>query len=401
MRSKVIRRVIAGALICTLLAGCGKNVDGLDTNSILQGVVSSVDGTIPKSVKKDVSKNLILDADIIAPEKLPQIVRVYRGKPAEFNNFDAVLQTFFPKGDYTKEIDREAQSTLDGKKQWYNSFTSPDTSGGETTSVGFSGTPASQPGKDAVNLSGASSIYGIAPLGDRIFQISSEYTNIPGAAQRIRFSDRDLPFMSQEDAEKKCRDLLDKLKVPIHKTLSRCLVWSHTDAQMQQDALKKGQYLDEKDLIKDFTQEDDSYTFKFYNEIDGGIVADFLGVSKGMDDSQAAAGSTITMVYGKNGIAAADIQYIYQPTGKAEKEGKPVGFEEALNQAVRQLNATVSTYVTTITKIEFAYAPRRVNHNTEEVLLRPAWIFEYHSTSTSSEGDRQILVDALTGKEMK
>ena len=105
-------------------------------------------------------------------------------------------------------------------------------------------------------------------------------------------------------------------------------------------------------------------------------------------------------MYGEEGVQSLRTTILYQKDGEAQQTGTPVSFETALQGLVDYFNSTISTDTITVFKIEFAYAPRWGDKSSDRMLMRPAWIFAYTSTSSDSQGDRQVLIDALTGKVM-
>lgn len=388
MRKQVIAAVFAAVFLCGLL-GCGEDVDGPDTSSLLQDVVSNTEDSIPETYQQTIGTGLVIDAPVVAPETLPSTVSSYYARSLELTNLEPVLDTFFPDGGYDKQVE-EAMSGIADKPQQCVTFTSPTDS---QLTVRFIGSP-SEVSDALIDLSGASDIYATTDLGYQYFLLTNRDTT-------SEFLNRDLPFATQAEAEQACRDFLAEINLPIDPEVSRCTAWTAEDAQARKEEIDASTVSDEKTIqIEDFQQGDDCYIFDFYNSIDNMYVADLLSVATGIDDAQQCPGAPIEVMYGAEGVQSLRTTILYQKDGEAQQTGTPVSFETALQGLVDYFNSTISTDTITVFKIEFAYAPRWGDKSSDRMLMRPAWIFAYTSTSSDSQGDRQVLIDALTGKVM-
>ena len=115
MRKQVIAAVFAAVFLCGLL-GCGEDVDGPDTSSLLQDVVSNTEDSIPETYQQTFGTGLVIDAPVVAPETLPSTVSSYYARSLELTNLEPVLDTFFPDGGYDKQVE-EAMSGIADKPQ--------------------------------------------------------------------------------------------------------------------------------------------------------------------------------------------------------------------------------------------------------------------------------------------
>jgi len=237
-----------------------------------------------------------------------------------------------------------------------------------------------------------------------IFDIQEAFT--PGTSSQKVYPAKDLPFMTQKEAEKKARDFLSLLGVTAGKRVQAYALDYRTMQQEQikhqKDTASEGLPANKRRPVRKWTQEDDCYVFQFQLELNGISVSDQqqFGDPKAQTQTQ---GPMILVYYGEQGIVNAQISNVYEASGEITGKTSPLSLDQALNILNSKFEDVIMNNPITVTDIEFSYVPILKAANQENYLLTPAWLFQLSQYSKDIKGNVQtrFIINALTGREVQ
>lgn len=123
-------------------------------------------------------------------------------------------------------------------------------------------------------------------------------------------------------------------------------------------------------------------------------------------------GSTIKVLYSKNGIIELLCRGIYEQTDVLESYAfdELISVNDALKTVFENSNLILTTGSTTVTNISLEYVPVPYNKDYDKVKLTPAWCFALSASGQTKEEDNthtttdvmqdMIFIDAITGEEI-
>jgi len=368
-------------ILIAVLPACGNNVDssnsGSGSNPESRTAVSEI--KIPKTIQKKLGTNVSVDAVVEAPAILPIEAGVIPAKIMKLKNQEKVMTLFSPNQTMSK-VHEENFKYRDGQTGVQENF--------QSKNGGF------------LNWDGKSLSCGKT----LIFDIQEAFTPNP-SAQKL-YSAKDLPFMTQKEAEKKARNFLSSLGVTVGNNVQvyalDYLILKQEQIKHQKETASNGLPAKKQRPVREWTQADDCYVFKFQLELNGIPVSG----QRQFGDPRAQTltnGPMLLVYYGEQGFVNAEVENVYEASGTAKEEKTLVGLDQALNVLNNKFDEIIMDNPITVTDIEFSYVPKLKAANQENYLLTPAWIFQLsqYSKDIKRNVKTRIIINALTGGEME
>lgn len=380
MKLKKIVMLTNMFIVLILLTACKNNVESSNLDSINSENLQLTSGIIiPKKLQIKLNKNISLDATVVTPTVLPNKVKVIPAQIMNLKNLEKVKQILFANQSFSK-VHEESFQYRDGK-------------------IGKRENYKAKSG-DFLNWEGKGLSCGKALLLD-----IQEAFNLNGIDTKL-YSAKDLPFMSQKEAEKKARGFLETLGVRAGDNLQIYALDYKTMEREQIKHQKEANYdelpLSKRRPIRKWTQADDCYVFCFYQEIDGVMISGLQQFGSRQAQTQTR-GPMIVVYYGTQGIVNAIINNVYAITDSTGQSGSPIGLDRALDVLVKKIDDVIMDSSITVTEIEFSYVPKLKSAHREDYYLTPAWIFQLsqYSKDINKNVQTKVIINALTGKEME
>ena len=364
-------------LIVLNLVACDNNVG----NDIIGNSKSDVKlETIPKSLKKKLSENVVIDAEIDTPKKLPKTAGIIPAKIKSLENKEKIKDILLGEepiiiNDKQTNKDREGKSIqeeyfrTESKKTliWYGKL------------LTFS-TPLSHDISDAFN----------PQTDDKNY--NSKDLSFENRDQAIHNTKKFLKTLGVEVSENVRLNALD------YKTMKEKQIKNYNE--MIKDA--EGKEKNKINPVRNWTQDDECYFMRFKQELNGICVSSGNGLGDAANKTETN-GPIIDVYYGKQGYQSVFVGNIYEPTGNATQNGTPIDLNKALDIVKNKYDEVIMKRPITITDIEFSYVPQLKSANEENYILTPAWLFNLaeYSDDIKDSIDKRLIINALTGEQME
>ncbi len=369
-------------ILITLLSACGQGVDNnsdFRASSNTENFTAVSEAKIPKKVQKDLGTNLSVDATIEGPTILPLEVEVIPAKIMDLKNQQEVMTLFSPNQILNK-IREDNFKYRDGQIGTQEYFKSKN--------------------GDFFNWGGKS----LNCSKTLIYDIQEAFSPEP-TAQKL-YPSKDLPFMTQKEAEQKARNFLSLLGVTagndVHVFSLDYQAMQNEQTKHQKEVASAGMPTSKQRPVRKWTLADDCYVFQFQIELNGIPVAGQLqfGNPKGQTQTQ---GTTLLMYYGEQGVVNAQISNVYKASGGATEKAAPLNLDQALIKLNDKFDDVIMNSPIMVTDIKLSYVPKLKAANQEIYFLTPAWIFSLSQYSKDIEGNvkTMVIINALTGEEME
>lgn len=160
---------------------------------------------------------------------------------------------------------------------------------------------------------------------------------------------------------------------------------------------------------RNWTEEDEAYLIIFKSSLNNiPIYSRNLILSS---DNSNLRESVVKAVVNKNGIVKFDALSMYDSVSLDTENLSCIEYSKALEIVKDKYKNIILTSPIKVTNINLEYIPRIKNRELGEFILTPAWVFLTESQHTIDDGNSNskkvktetgaIIVDAITGKEMK
>lgn len=383
------------AALCIVLSACASVEEAPPNSTQLASSKTSnssvaVPGNGTNHIKKQLSTNLSVDADVV----LPKGVSTSKADilTAKYRHVDTALlyKNFFSK----KKVKQHSTQDGDSYQATDNSYLN-----------NFEGSIYFGDG-DKPNIH-----YAFFPDPKKVNEYNAD-----------QFSETsNLEFETRKNAAAKVIATLSSFGIKVNKDYS-CYSLDHQTLQKQQDAYVKRQETD-KNLSKSFeeylkmgkiklkktwTSDDDCYYFRFHQEFNSIPVTN--EPHGNADEGAGVPGTDITVLYTKAGIVDLLINSAYESTGVAVKGAALLDSEKALQAVKNKYDAIILSNPTVVKKISLNYAAVLSDRSRKNFKLTPVWIMnvsQIHEETNRTTGKKSsvsipsaVMIDAVTGKEI-
>ena len=234
--------------------------------------------------------------------------------------------------------------------------------------------------------------------------------NAPGYNGDHFDAQKDLPFMTQDQAIKKALSLLDNLKIT-NMAVQKTYVLEHSQLQKEQDALAEAgeawTFDKEKNeripVAVQYTEEDDFYYFTLWETLDGIHITPYPHGSP--DDDSYVTGARAEMILSSRGIEYLSVESHYMVMNKEEEEAL-IRPEQAIQALENKYDQIILSNPVTVENMSLLYVPEIVNKNENKFELTPVWAFftTEEITALGAKDNKAIketmvYFNAVNGKE--
>lgn len=211
---------------------------------------------------------------------------------------------------------------------------------------------------------------------------------------------KDLPFMTREEAQKNCYQILSELKREVYAEPFRSFSLEHTLLQEQEIVFDMGdQDSTEPSVVpkESWTEEDDCYYFEFLPMVEKcGIVPDVYVQSEKIYPML-----PYEVIYGKNGVVKFRESGQFEVEKVLEQEKPLLNYETALQKIKNYYENVMTDKSLTVKEIYLGYVflfeDKEYRYQAE-----PVWVFktENKNISTGYIFYENVVIDAVTGEEI-
>lgn len=383
MKIKNILLVINVFLIIAVLSACGKDTNSIDTVNISNAENNGTVTKIPKSLKKKLSENVVVDAEIDAPEKLPKQMGIYNAKIKELENKEQVLKLLSNNESFKKQPNEEFTDN-GGVKRVQETYCSND-----NCYLSWSGT----------QLSYTKDVY--FDIQDAFSLTWSGFKSYDNEMKNI-YKEKQLEFMTPKEAEKKAREFLSLMGI----TACNVNIFALDSATLKEQQTITNKQCKEDNLppskirpVRHWSKDDDCYALKFNQDLNGVQVS---SQEFGKSVNQIS-GPIIHVYITKSGFVNVIINNIFDIMDEPIQSKTPLSLNKALDIVKNKYDEVIMKRPITITDIEFSYVPQLKSANEENYILTPAWLFNLaeYSDDIKDSIDKRLIINALTGEQME
>lgn len=369
-------------LILLLCTSCTTEERLPKKNDIVQNSksdTSSTKNSDTKKYKKELTKNLLVDAEINTSNISE--ASILKASAMLFDN-EKLLDVFFG----TRQVNQKKEGA---------------------------GTTYSDGSKSLVVLDDKSYFDFHTPLKSYIEGIinTNDFGNLS------KFKAQELEFMSKEDAINKADSIIKTLGITPFNNPEVYSMDYRTLQQEQEIALENGiedfVNLGKIKLKENWTKDDEFYYLSYKVDI-GGIMCDPLGYTQ-MPSGLPIDGSKIEVIISKNGVELLKTTgIIYKPANTDVTGSRVISVEQALESVKKKFDNVILINKATITNISFIYTPSLVDPTidkktgaikSKQINLIPAWLFKIQQkrdgmSEGSTSANSYVRINALTGDEI-
>lgn len=211
---------------------------------------------------------------------------------------------------------------------------------------------------------------------------------------------KDLPFMTREEAQKNCYQMLSDLKREAYAEPLRSFSFEHTLLQEQEVVFDMGDQdsTDPSTVPKEsWTEDDDCYYFEFLPMVEKcGIVPEAY-----VQSEKIAPVGLNEVIYGKNGVVDFRDSGQFEVEKVLEQEKPLLNYETALQKIKNYYENVMTDKSLTVKEIYLGYV-FLFEEKEYQYQAEPAWVFktENKNISTGYIFYENVVIDAVTGEEI-
>lgn len=219
--------------------------------------------------------------------------------------------------------------------------------------------------------------------------------------KRYKEITEDFDYMSMEDAENVCYELLTDMGIAVHPDAWEAYRLPHDVLQEEEEVLVMEQMPPETQPKPkpEWTEEDDSYYFAFYPTIEGnGMIPDtYVSGSEALRGFQA-----VTVIYNSAGVVQAHTDDAgFKVTDIIEKDVSLMNYETVIENIYERYKNVITDTMMTATDITLGYVLLREETENQYTAM-PAWSVSivYEDPQMETTYSEEILFNAVTGEEI-
>lgn len=209
---------------------------------------------------------------------------------------------------------------------------------------------------------------------------------------------KDLPFMKREEAQEKCYQILEDLKIGADANPLRSFSMEHTLLEEQEVVLEMEDSNEPGAVPKaSWTEEDDCYYFEFLPTVSQcGIVVEAY-----VDSNRIYPTLPYQVIYGKNGVVQFASNGQFSTEDIEEKDKALINYQTTLQKIKKYYENILADKKITIKEMTLGYI-LLFTEEENQYQAEPAWVFtvEEEDKSTGHLSYDKVVIDAVTGEEI-